>query len=513
MSGNLIEKAIAFVSPGRALQRARDRYLLGILSEHAKRKYEGASRGRRTEGWQTVGTGAASEVLGGAALLRARHRDLVRNNPYAAAAVRGIASNMIGKGITPHFDTKRKAQKREVEALAVAHLDTTAIDADGNHDLYGLESLWARTVAESGSVLIRRRKRRVADGLPVPFQVQTLEPDYLDPSRDRALPNGGLIINGIEFDARGKRVQYWLFPDHPGDAVTWRRLVSKPVPADEIAHIYRVDRPGQVDGVPWGASIIIRLRDFDEYQDARLLLQKAASAQGAFVQDSEIGVGQRTPSGPASSDPLIDKIEPMSIEFLPPGKSITFNTPPSTAGETEYAKVTLHGIAAGYGVPYFVLTGDLTDFNFSSGRMGWLEFQRNIDLWRYNMMLPMGCAKVARWFLEAAALSGTPTDGVSVKWGMPRREMIDPSNEEPAIRDKIRSGRLTPSQSLRDEGVDPDKHWQEYAADLARLDKDGIVLDIDARKVSRNGVAQSTKADATKADANAGDANADAAQK
>ena len=67
-------------------------------------------------------------------------------------------------------------------------------------------------LAESGECLVRLRERRVEDGLPVPLQLQVLEPDHLDASKTGDLPNGGFVLQGVEFDALGRRRAYWLYP-------------------------------------------------------------------------------------------------------------------------------------------------------------------------------------------------------------------------------------------------------------------------------------------------------------
>jgi capsid protein len=50
------------------------------------------------------------------------------------------------------------------------------IDADGQLDFYGLQNLVARAFFESGEVLVRRRVRRVGDGLQIPLQHQLPNP-------------------------------------------------------------------------------------------------------------------------------------------------------------------------------------------------------------------------------------------------------------------------------------------------------------------------------------------------
>ena len=81
---NWLDRAIGAVAPGAGLRRARQRQTIAVLA----RAYEGAKLGRRTEGWVAAGTGANAEIAPAIARLRDRSRDLVRNNPYAAKAVR-----------------------------------------------------------------------------------------------------------------------------------------------------------------------------------------------------------------------------------------------------------------------------------------------------------------------------------------------------------------------------------------------------------------------------------------
>jgi len=97
MRASWFDRAIALVSPRRATRRllAREAF------EGLTRGYEGAARGRRTDGWRSPGTSADSEIATAGALLRDRMRDLVRNNPHAAKAVAVLVNNIVGAGIMP----------------------------------------------------------------------------------------------------------------------------------------------------------------------------------------------------------------------------------------------------------------------------------------------------------------------------------------------------------------------------------------------------------------------------
>ena len=130
-----------------------------------------------------------------------------------------------------------------------------------------------REIVESGEVLIRRRHRRPSDGLALPLQIQVLEADFLDTGKHLSLPNGGKIVRGVEIDAIGRRVAYWLFRNHPGSSnltsSTVRFGQSSRVPASEILHVYSIYRAGQARGASWFSPVLIRFNDFDDLADAR----------------------------------------------------------------------------------------------------------------------------------------------------------------------------------------------------------------------------------------------------
>jgi len=218
------ERSIATVSPRWHLRRLRARMAAELTARH----YEAASPGRRTQGWRRGIQDANTAAMSALEPLRAVARDLVRNNPYAEAALATIVDHTVGWGIKP--STEPETWRRWAES--------TACDADGRHDFYGLQKLVLRTVAESGECLVRGRLRRPEDNLPIPLQLQILEPDYLDTFKDvPQLPNGGRIVQGVEFDILGRRVAYWLFRDHPGSGALGS-FSSQRVSAEFIQQVF-----------------------------------------------------------------------------------------------------------------------------------------------------------------------------------------------------------------------------------------------------------------------------------
>lgn len=467
------------------------------LNPFGKRKFDGAAKTKRTSRWFAPSTSANSETSLSLVTLRNRSRDLRRNNPYAARAIQGITNNVIGHGIETQFrgDGTDLGKPTPVEQAWEAWTCSKDIDYDGRHDIYGLQRLIMEAVVESGEVIVRKRYKA---GLKFPLQYQVLESDFLDITKNYPSdPLGTHTIQGIEFDIQGKRTAYHLYEAHPGgydNQIYSSTLKSNRVPANEVMHIFRMERPGQARGVPWLSPVIIRLKDLDDYEDAQLMRQKIAACFTAFVRD--IAGEVVDPDADASANELSEKLEPGIIEHLPNGKMIEFTNPPTVQNYAEYLSTMLHGIAAGVGATYELLTGDLSQVNFSSARMGWLEFQRNIETWRAGIVIPHFLDPVVEDFKNVVMIMGMDISKLKVQHVPPRREMIDPTKEIPATIEAIRGGLTTWSDEIMSLGKDPGAHFQQYKADMDLLDELGIKLESDPRVAKAGGPAPMAPNDA-----------------
>ena len=479
----------------RLMQRAFPRYFLNRLKARARASgitearnaYDAAKRSRRTQYWRRAGDDANSVIATSNAALRFVSRDMVRNSPYARRIKQAIVTNVVGAGILPQIKrVKGQRQQARIEELVEQHLLTTDIDADGCHDLYGLQALIMGTVVEAGECLVRRRRRRSTDGYALPFQLQVLEPDFLDDQVDGKLANGNIAVQGIEFDKRGRRVAYWLHKEHPGSAFAVMQKSTR-VRSEDIAHIFWKDRPGQARGVTWFHPIIQRLRDFADFIDAQLVRQKIAACFAAFIIGSD---DEPEDEGDGDTRYPVEAFEPGMIERLDAGESVEFSTPPGVTDFDGYTVTTMHEIATGVGVPYSVVTGDLRRANFASGRLGWLEFQRNIEQWRKLMIMPMGLHKIGGWFREAVQLQTGYFGPLQVAWVAPRREMINPKEEISADSQEVRAGFVSRSHQIRKRGGDPLEVEREIAEENKRADEAGFKFDTDPRKQSAQGQEQ-----------------------
>lgn len=494
-----IDRFVLSFAPSWGQRRIQARAAVKLLTAGSdtralvRRHYDATAGGRRTVGWPRRSTDANAAAASSLAVLRELSRDLRRNNGWARRSIEVIGNNTVSWGIEAKPVATREALSEEAGALWRAWSGSTACDFDGRLPFTGLQRLVLETVVESGEALIVREAAASSDGLPVPIRLRVLEPDFLDTSKDAVRGQDGPIRHGIEFDSRGRRVAYHLLESHPGSSLFngVGLAPSRRVAAADVIHVYRVDRPGQLRGVPWLSTAVAKLQDFDDYDDAVLMQQKIAACFSAFVQDFD---GAASPIGDLVTDEstgeTLEELQPGHIAHLPPGKSITFATPPAVTDHGSFSSNNLRRIAATVGVTYEDMTGDYSQVNFSSARMARMSHWQNVENWRWNMLIPSFCDGAFAWVMDAARGINGWTETPTARWTPPPMPMLEPDKEGIAFTRLVRSGVMTLSQAIRERGEDPREHLEEYADDLAMLDELGIVVDSDARSVTAAGMTQ-----------------------
>lgn len=454
----------------------------GKLSASA---FEGAMRSRRLVAWKATQENINSLLSSGGELLRARARQIVRSNPYAANAADSFVANAVGAGIVPSSLLTDTAQKDELQRLWLTWTDEA--DADDLTDFYGMQALIARALFEAGECFVRFRPRRTQDGLSVPLQLQLLESEHLPFDKNEISGTGNQIRCGIEFDKIGRRVAYHFYRKHPGDATDpANKGEMVRVPASEVLHLYRPLRPGQIRGVPWISPAMVKLYLLDQYDDAELDRKKVAALFAGFItknapEDNLIGESEPDAAGAA-----IAGLSPGTMQVLLPGEDVKFSSPADVGGSYEMFQYrTLLAISAALGVPYTNVTGDLKAANYSSIRAGTVEFRRRMDQFQHATLIYQLCRPVWKRWLETAVLSGAihlpgfvenPAKYAVVKWITPKWEWVDPLKDRQAEKIAQECGWKAPSDIIEAEGFDVDETYRRIAADQQRIDALGIRL-------------------------------------
>jgi capsid protein len=229
--------------------------------------------------------------------------------------------------------------------------------------------------------------------------------------------------------------------------------------------------------------------DLDDTKDAYILRQKIAACFGAFV--TRVG-GAGNPENVESQSPsgeYTETMEPGIIQYLGEGEKVEFAIPPVVGDLESFFRIGARDIAMGLGVTLEALTGDLSNVNFSSGRLGWLEFQRNITSWTEHMLSPQMCEKIGRWILDGLRLMASVAPVVEIGWTPPRREMIDPGEEYKAAAQAAKDGLGTRSSFLRSVGLDPEQVDKDRAEELVRERELGLSYDTNVSTEAKDNAA------------------------
>jgi lambda family phage portal protein len=288
------------------------------------------------------------------------------------------------------------------------------------------------------------------------------------------------------------------------------------VDANEVIHLFRPLRPGQIRGEPWLARALVKLNELDQYDDAELVRKKTAAMFAGFVtrlspEDSLLGEGNLDANGVA-----LTGLEPGTLQILEPGEDIKFSQPADVGGSySEFLRMQFRAVAAAVGVTYEQLTGDLTQVNYSSIRAGLLEFRRRVEALQHGVIVHQLCRPIWQAWMNQAVLEGALTlPGYSrgdaqtrtakrrafeaVKWIPQGWQWVDPLKESEAMKAAIRSGLMSRSEAISANGYDAEDVDREIAADNARADGLGLVFDSDPRhEVPTAATAAATPAPAT----------------
>jgi lambda family phage portal protein len=204
-------------------------------------------------------------------------------------------------------------------------------------------------------------------------------------------------------------------------------------------------------------------------------------------------------------------LEPGTMQVLLPGEDVKFSAPADVGATYEtFMRVQLRSIAAGMGITYEQLTGDLTGVNYSSIRAGLLEFRRRCEQFQHQVMVFQMCRPIWRAWINAAVGSGALPHAsdlapyYDVKWIPPGFAWVDPLKDIKAQIMAVRAGFKSRAEVVSEQGYDAEEIDREIAADNARADALGLEHESDPRK-------ESDEASATSGDASVRHAAADSA--
>lgn len=490
--GDLLDGAIAQLSPSWAASRvaARSHLEAAHSARDGIRQYDAAARDRRTQGWNRAATSADGENAMQRQTVAWAGHDLARNNKYAAAAVRQLVATVWGDGIAAQITHPvKRIQQRAQDAWN----RWAEGRVDGFGDWYGHGKLAVREMIVGGEGLTLWQPDRTGpNGLVV-----GLEGAQLDTSRNLMLRDGGRVVQGVQFDAHGIRTGYWIFSEHPNDPVRGSVSVqSRFIPAEHIDHLFERLRFRQTRGVSWLGAVAMTLRDIGDIEDAKRLQEKVQACLALIVQPGEqqstSPFGQQQPGrqdGPGR--PLEETMRPGMIARLQPGETASAINPTPSATTVDFVRQQLAAVSANM-VPYHLMTGDVSQANYSGLRAAMNGSYALIDDWQQNEVIPLQCRPAVMRRMQRLVLETGDSRfmQIGLRFALPVRRMVDPVKDLMGEIMEMRAGLKLLETGLGERGINADEHMGRLKAMNDTIDRLGLALDIDPRRVTDSGVLQ-----------------------
>jgi len=455
-----------------------------------RRSYSAAVMNRLSQSWKAPVSSADTETLYALRVLRARSRELERNNDYAKKFLSMCVTNIVGpRGIILQNRAKNpdgSQDRRANEIIEAAWEDfgkKGICTVDGQMSLLEAQSLFVKTVARDGEILVR--KVRGFDN-KFRYALQFIEGDHLDETYNVAQHGGNEIRMGVELDPWGRPLAYYLRRAHPGD-YSFNRVKSayeyERIPAEDIIHAFIRERPRQTRGTPWMHSAMTRLNMVGEYEDAELVAARVGASKMGFFTKSEQNPISYMGDDKDEKGNIITEAEPGTFEALPPGydfKSFDPDHPVTNYGM--FIKCVLRGVSSGLGISYNSLASDLEGVNYSSLRDGKIEERDN---WRIlqSWMIGAFLNEVFGEWLRFAMLTGNinlPNEKYdkfnAPKWQPRGWQWVDPQKDQDASVQGINQGLKTRTAVCAEQGEDFEDLLDQLVLEQKMIEDKGAVI-------------------------------------
>jgi lambda family phage portal protein len=441
-----------------------------------QRRFDAAGGGVRWQNAPTFGP-INAEIAAAAQPVRRRGAYFSRNNPWLVNGIAALVNAIVGCGIRPTSRHSNAAMRKVLQAAWARWV--ARADADGITDFYGLQALAVRNTIEGGETFTVMQH---GTGPGVPLRLRVLDGDMVDQAHTVELGGEARIVAGIEFDAAGNRVAYHILRRRPTDLFAGFGPPIR-VPAADVLHLFQPLAPGQVRGISWLATILARLHELDQLEDAALMRQKIAAMFAGFLTDMNGTGGQQPFDGSQAGSILTSGLEPGTLKVVPSGFDIKFAQPNEAKELIDFLRLQLRAVAAGLGVPDHLVSGDLTQANYSSLRAGLVEFRSRVEAVQFGVVVHQFCRPVWERFVTLAVLTGAieapdfethVEDYLAAEWYPPAQPWVDPLKDAQAEVAAIDARLKSRRQAVAERGYDIEELDAEIAADRQREEALGL---------------------------------------
>ena len=496
----------------------------GGSTSHAA--YRGASlQSQETYAWRPPFTSGESSTLYDRFLAGLRARDMVRNDPHAAAIVMRLVDMLVGACIrlspTPDaralgLDPTKEADVAVLQELkksiksewnAYANNPLRYNDAQRRLSHNGQMRLAARTYVTLNEMTGYLSWKPEVNGRYATC-LRLVDPDRL--SNPMGQPDTLKLRGGIEYDADGVPLGYHVRNGHPADwfrfaqILQWTRIPrATPWGRPVFIHGFEPEREDQSRAITPFASLMPRLRMISKFADTELASATVNALFAAFVY-SNLPVGDATQAFTPNSTTFADQrnnyyaenpafLNGVRIPVMAIGDEVKINASPRQTGAFEtFQTAFLRSVASARGLSYEQVSMDWSKTNYSSARAALNEVWRHIQTLS-SILIEQVQTPIYFGVMEEAFDRGyiVPPKGapdfwdapgayLAARWIGPGRGYVDPVKEAEGAATRI--GNLTSTQEIEcaQQGLDWEEVLDQAALEKRELEARGLVRTISA---------------------------------
>ena len=412
--------------------------------------------------WMLLGDGTAAVSESERVDLRARARQLVRENPHARHLLRLLEIYVVGPGLRLSHAATRAGDDVAELATEADRAWAEFLAANGRHFSY---REYARRVWRDGECFLRKF---ASAGLGSP-SVRFVDPETIGPTREQP-DSQGVITDADDVETV---LAYLRIDPASGELL-------EEIAADDMFHTRIGVDSNQKRGVTLFGPVIECVSRFDRWLETELLARKLQASivlwrkvQGSPSQATAVADGAQT-SGPVWPDGVRrERYRAGTILTTSQGTELQYLQPNTNFGDAvPLGRLLLLCLSAGAGLPEFMLTSDASNANYASTMVA---EGPAVKLFRSEQeFFAREFERIWRWVMDEAIAAGRlPADvfqRIRPEWTFPELVTRDRPRERVADARLVEARVLSRAEVARRDGADPGVMRDELASeeDLSR---------------------------------------------
>lgn len=400
--------------------------------------------------------------------VRDRSRYEAENNSYYYGLLESLSNDLVGTTPRLQLEIPGDNENRD-NAKAVESAFAKWSKSIGFAEKLRIMEMSRIRDGESFAILINNPKVPEKGLTDVTLDLKIYECDQVQDPNDYGFDP--LYNDGIRYDSSGNVISYTFLKQHPGSS--YYNLDTVEIPAESVIHWFLPRRAGQFRGMPEMQSALPLFGQLRRFTLATLTAAETAAMIAAIMSST---IPPDSTNADSAVDPeLWDRI-PLkrgSLLTAPPNSSISqLKAEQPTSTYKEFKGEILNEIGRSGSVPFNVIAGNSSGYNFSSGRLDHVPYHRSIKVKRYRMR-ERAIDVIFMAFIDEAALIGEipaklpPIWEWNWYWNFDGFSSIDPLKEANANRVMLDSGETNLAKIHSANGDD----WESMVRQRAREQK------------------------------------------